>query len=249
MPLTGDTAEILSTGTGPLYMQVRKIMIDRIGSGQWKPGAPLPSETSLAKEFEVSHGTVRKAVDSLVAQKLVVRHQGRGTYVTKHSRQRSLFYFFHIVNEQNEKELPNSKVISLVKERATAEQVRRLDLKQRSYVYDLLRVRYLESRPTLLERIILPSELFPVFELPIGVEMSEELYVYYEQNFGVSIARAEDRLSAVASDEVAAEHLKIRLNEPLLKIERIAYTLDNKPVEWRTGFCSSNNHKYLVYLA
>ena len=240
--------EALAPGLSPLYLQVREIMIDRISSGHWRPGDSLPSESRLAQEFDVSLGTVRKAVDSLVAQKLVVRHQGRGTFVAKHSRQRSLFRFFHIVDDDNNKRLPNSKILSLTQDSCTPAQAKNLNLEWGAGVYNMLRLRFLNSEPCLLERIALPQSLFQKFKLPIGEEQSEELYEFYERICGVSVVRAEDRLGATGADDVARKHLGVSLGTPLLVIDRRAYVLDGTPVEWRVGLCLSKNHKYHVNL-
>src|SRR5258707_13395026 len=80
----------------PLYAQVRALMIRRMVRGEWRPGDILPSEGRLAVEFGVSQGTVRKALDEMAAQNLVVRQQGRGTFVAQHSEAHALFHFFHI---------------------------------------------------------------------------------------------------------------------------------------------------------
>jgi GntR family transcriptional regulator len=152
------------------------------------------------------------------------------------------------VNLNNEKELPNSKVLSLNQERSTTEQASRLQLRPKALVHNLLRIRFLDGRPVILERIILPARLFPDFTLPVGKEMSEELYVFYEQNFGVSIATAEERLTAVAADALAVEHLGVSENSPLLKIDRVALTLGGTPVEWRIGLYSTESHCYHVSL-
>lgn len=71
---------------GPLYLQVAEHMRSRVGTGEWSPQHPLPNEGELAQAYGVSVGTMRKALETLVHQKLLVRYQGRGTFVISKSR-------------------------------------------------------------------------------------------------------------------------------------------------------------------
>src|SRR5687767_5475201 len=81
-----------------LYEHVRAQLIEGISAGRWKPGEAIPSEAALAATHGVAIGTIRKAVDSLVAERALVRQQGKGTFVTAHDAGRLLFHFFHIVD-------------------------------------------------------------------------------------------------------------------------------------------------------
>jgi GntR family transcriptional regulator len=103
----------------PLYAQVKELLIRRLVEGRWRPGDALPAETSLAVELGVSQGTVRKALDEMAAANLLERRQGKGTFVARHSRQRSLFHFFHIVGEDGRKELPSSRILQMRSRAAT----------------------------------------------------------------------------------------------------------------------------------
>jgi len=84
---------IQETGTGsvgtpafsPLYQQIKVLILQSLQSGEWKPGDVIPSEMDLAARFRVSQGTVRKAIDELAAENLVVRRQGKGTFVATHA--------------------------------------------------------------------------------------------------------------------------------------------------------------------
>lgn len=228
----------------PLYAQVRELMIRRMLRGDWRPGALLPSEGRLAAEFGVSQGTMRKALDEMATQNLVVRQQGRGTFVAEHSEQHALFHFFHIRDESGHKELPTGRVLALKHGRADREQARRLALPPRAPVITILRLRALRGKPVILERIALPAGLFRGLDLPIGREVPDELYVLYQQRFGVTIARAEEKLRAVAADALDARSLGIAKHSPLLEIDRLALALDGAPVEWRLSRCDSTHHHY-----
>jgi GntR family transcriptional regulator len=228
----------------PLYAQVRALMIARLVRGEWRPGEILPSEGRLATEFGVSQGTVRKALDEMAAQNMVVRHQGRGTFVAQHSEAQALFHFWHIRDANGIKELPTGRVLKLSAVRADRSQAGHLALPARARVWEILRLRHLRSRPVILERIVVPVALFPALDLPIGRALPDELYVLYQEKFAVTVARAEEKLRAVAADKLDAKRLGVPAGSPLLEIDRIALGLDGTPVEWRLSRCNSANHHY-----
>src|SRR5690606_21176071 len=83
--VTMNIATEASIGAGqPLYKGVKLLITQGRMAGEWRPGQAIPSESRLAGRFGVSLGTVRKAIDELVAEKILVRHQGRGTFVAAH---------------------------------------------------------------------------------------------------------------------------------------------------------------------
>ncbi|MFD2264977.1 GntR family transcriptional regulator [Lacibacterium aquatile] len=228
----------------PLYAQVKDLIIKRLIAGEWKPGELLPSEFRLAEIFNVSQGTVRKALDEMAAQNLVVRRQGRGTYVAEHSPHRSLFHFFHICDAAGERLLPVSRVLSRDVGPATAQEAARLQLGAGQQVLRLERVRLLNGEPAIVEKIMLPFDLFGDLDLPVGEDLGAELYVLYQQRCDVTIVRADERLSAVAADAREADLLKIAPGAPLLEVDRTAYQLDGRIVEWRVGRIDSRNRYY-----
>lgn len=228
----------------PLYTQVKDMMIQRIGSGAWKYGELIPSEFQLAAEFGVSQGTVRKALLEMEAQNLVVRRQGRGTYVAEHSRRKSLFHFFHIVDLNGVKELPTSVILECRTRRATREQAADLKLPARASVLNLTRVRHVRGQPILLERIAVPVHLFPNLNFPVGQELPDELYVLYQRDHGVTVVRADERLSAVIADAEDVQNLGVPEGTPLLEIARTAFDVHGSPVERRISRCNTQKHRY-----
>lgn len=228
----------------PLYLQVKDLMIRRLVSGDWRPGELLPSEMRLAEELKVSQGTVRKALDEMAAQNLLVRRQGRGTYVAEHSPSRSLFHFFHIVEPNGAKALPTSRLIARSTSRATRTEEEKLDLQPGARVIRMLRERLFDARPAILERISIPADLFKGFDLALGSEMASELYVIYQQRHGVTIVNADERLRAVGAEGEECEYLKVAPGTPLLEIDRLAFSLDGRPVEWRVSRCETSERCY-----
>jgi GntR family transcriptional regulator len=157
-----------------------------------------PSETELAAELHVSQGTVRKALDSMAADKLVVRHQGRGTFVAVHDEARILFQFFKLApDDASEVAFPESRVVEVASGQANEAERERLGLRAGARVIGIRRVRALAGKPAIAERITLPARLFPRLEQG---EIPNNLYGLYATRYGVAIARAQERLKAVALD-------------------------------------------------
>ena len=232
-------------GGGPLYRQVKETLIREIAQGRFPVTDPLPSEQKLAARFGVAQGTVRRALDDLARENLVIRQQGRGTFVHAHGPERGRFHFFHLVAPDGERRLPTSRVLSITQRRATSEEALALQLATSAVVVDIWRVRDLQGRRAILETIILPDSLFPGLGGLRETQVPNTLYQLYQERFGVIIHRAVETITAVAADPEDVVHLGLDRGAPLLKIERIAQTLDGTPVEIRISRCDTRYQAYL----
>ena len=215
-------------------MHVREQLVERIQSGAWAPGQLIPSEFDIAKRFGVSQGTARMAVTALVADNIVIRRQGLGTYVYEHTREEELARFFRVFNGG---ELVDSESRSWrpVPARANRAERREFDLAPGSRVLRIRRVRLRDDAPFVLERISLPEQLFP--GLAAHEELPDTLYGLYQKSWAVMVVEAEERLTVTLADRTTAKALKIAAGTPLLRIERVALALGGKPVEWRVSLC------------
>ena len=232
----------------PIYAQLRERIVSRIHNGEWQPGSLIPGDMQLAKEYNVSQGTVRKAIDSLVDDQLVTRRQGRGTFLASHSPQKELFHFFHLVDDSGARVLPTSKVlsVSVIKSNATVAEVLALDSKEP--VACIKRIRLLANRPTIIESVFISVERFPHFADRKSEDIPNALYEVYEKEFGVMIRRARETLDVAVSNASQAAQLGVDVGTPLLRIKRIAYNLEDAPVEYRESYCNSKRYSYLSNL-
>jgi len=231
-------------GSGPLYARLRDRLVERIRSGEWKPGQLIPNEFEIAEEFGVSQGTARKAIGEMAAEGLVLRRQGRGTFVVEHTPAHVLFRFFNIYDEDERAVIPDSRYVTCSRADADQAERRALGLDRHAGVIRIRRLRTRDGRPFIRETIALPEALFGgLLELPA---LPNTLYDLYQKRYGVLIVRTDDRLCAVAADAESAAALGIQRGAPLLRIDRIAYTLDDKPVEWRVSLCHLDGAHYLA---
>ncbi len=242
-----ETAEIRHKRPGlrPLYVQVKELLLESLATNRWQAGDMLPSESYLAQELGVSPGTVRKALDEMTAQNLVVRRQGIGTFVATHTPERALFHFFHIARSDGTRVRPLSRVLSCRKRRANDRERERLQLPKKAEVIQITRVRSLGGSPAILERIALPVLLFKDLESCPEDDLPNTLYRYLQERYGVSITRADEQLRAVIADSDDAEHLGLLKGSALLEIERLAFDLREIPVEWRISRLSTEHFHYI----
>ncbi len=231
-------------GAGPLYVQVRNLMVERIRRGEYKPGEPIPSETRLARDLDVSQGTIRKAIGDLVTGRVLVRQQGKGTFVAAHDSRRALFHFFHVVPDQGTKSLPDSRTLSIRRREATRDEAAALALSAGGEVVRIERIRRLGGEEILAETISVPARMFPGLENTAAPDLPNAVYEMYERRFGVTIHRADERLKAVKAGQRIARQLGVDPGEALLRIERTARTLAGEPVELRVTHVYTLRHHY-----
>ena len=228
----------------PLYAQVQAKFTQHIGDGVWKPGDLLPTEMELAAEYGVSQGTVRKALIALEAETLIVRRQGVGTYVARHERDTALFHFFRIVGPDGARLTPRSRVLHQKIIAATSAQAEQLQINRGARIHAIERIRTLRDIPAIHEEIFTPVALVPSLSLPKGSEMDEEMYVIYQENCGILIARAAEKLRAISANRKIARALGLDEGTPLLEVVRVAYDVNARPVELRISRCDTRGYRY-----
>lgn len=232
----------------PLFAQIQELIVERVMAGEWRHEEPLPSEAEFAKFYNVSQGTVRRAISEMTAQNLVVRYRGKGTFVARHTKEREHSHFFHLVRDDGVKDLPISKPLSCGSRRSDKEICQRLDLQAGAKVGVLERLRLIGGVPVIFESIVVPEAVFPDFATAFNENLPNELYPFYETEYGVRVIRAVERLSAVPATARVAEGLNLGQGAPLLEIDRIALAYGDKPVEWRRSLCNTKDYKYLSTL-
>ncbi len=230
----------------PLYQQIKALILQSLQAGEWKPGDLIPSEIDLAGRFRVSQGTVRKAIDELAAENLVVRRQGRGTFVATHAEQHVQYRFLRLLPNDGvagSKGQAERTIVDCRRLRAPADIARVLGLRTGDAVLQVRRVLAFQGVPTILEDLWLPGGPFKGLTAE-RLDSQGTMYALFETEFGVRMVRAEEKLRAVASDDTASELLAVPLGTPLLSVERIAYTYQGMPMELRRGLYRTDTHYY-----
>jgi GntR family transcriptional regulator len=228
----------------PLYEQIKILLTQSLVAGEWKPGEVIPSEMELAARFRVSQGTVRKAIDELASENILMRRQGKGTFVASHSEPEYQYRFLRVTPDSGEMPHPKNLFFGLERGKAQGDAARALGLKPGAPVLGFKRLMSFGGRPMILDDIVFAANRFPGLTLAELEEYAGSVYSFYETVFGVPMVRAEERLRAVAADSFAAAHLKVAAHAPLLCVDRVAYTYGDDPVEWRRGLCRTDGFSY-----
>jgi GntR family transcriptional regulator len=229
----------------PLYQQIKNLILQSLETGEWKPGEAIPSEMDLAARFRVSQGTVRKAIDELAAENLVVRRQGKGTFVATHTEQHVRYRFLKLVPDSGEREGPAQRtILECRRHRASAEVARALALRTADAVVQVRRVLSFGGVPTILEDLWLPGNAFKGLTAEQLAAHQGPTYALFELEFGVRMVRAEEKIRAVSADAPQAALLACEPGAPLLSVERLSYTYNDVPMELRRGLYRTDTHHY-----
>jgi GntR family transcriptional regulator len=231
----------------PLYQQIKALILQSLQAGEWKPGEVIPSEIELAARYRVSQGTVRKAIDELAAGYLLVRRQGKGTFVATHTEAHIQYRFLRLQPDEGDiqSEGPaRREIVSCKRQRASAQVARSLGLATGEPVFQVRRVLSFNQVPTICEDLWLPASPFKGLTTEQLSEHQGPMYGLFESSYGVRMVRAEEKIRAVNPDAEAAALLQVEASTPLLSVERIAYTYNDQPMELRRGLYRTDTHHY-----
>jgi GntR family transcriptional regulator len=247
-PAVHETATASSTPAfSPLYQQIKGLILNSLRAGEWKPGEGIPSEMDLAARFRVSQGTVRKAIDELAAENLLLRRQGKGTFVATHAEQQVQFRFLKLVPDSGTRgsEGPAQRdIIECRRARASADVARALALRSGDTVLQIRRVLSFGGTPIILEDIWLPAAPFKGLTAERLSNYQGPMYALFETEFNVRMVRAEEKIRAIPAQEIHVSLLKVKQDTPLLSVERVAYTYRDEPMELRRGCYRTDTHYY-----
>ena len=233
----------------PLYRVVKRTLLSAIESGTYPPGETLPSETEIAGAMGVSIGTLRRAVDELAAEHILVRRQGRGTFVATHNTDRFLFQFFHVVREDGLREPPLVDLISFERTRADDEPAVALQLRPGEPVIQIENRLRLQGSAVIYDRLTLSSALFKGLTEKRFRERPGTIYQLYQSDFGISVLRATERARATGADRHATRVLGLAPGQPVMQVRRTALTFGDRPVEHRVSIINTAHHDYVNLLS
>lgn len=219
----------------PLYHQLKERLRESIDSGNWKPGDQIPSENQLMNEYSVSRNTAKKAIEELVQDGLLYRVQGKGTFVAKPKLQQSLMGFYSFSKMFKEKGMvPKDIIIDVSEVYPSVEIIEGLGLSNDEMVIEIKRLRCVDDEPYILESSYLPKSVVPeVDKLKKLGQIS--LYDLMEEEFNVIVKRAVEAFEPVLIKKDESEYLQTQAGKPALLLERTAFDIGGRPVE----FCRS----------
>ena len=232
----------------PLYQQIKALLVQGLQAGEWLPGQSIPSEIELAARFKVSQGTVRKAIDEMATENMLVRRQGKGTFVATHAEQSTQYRFLRLQPDDGNAAPLQRRLLECRRMRAPAEVARLLALKAGEAAVQVRRLLLAADggtlRPVVLDDLWLPGTPFKGLTAERMEAWRGPLYRLFEAEFSVHMIRAEEKLRAVAAPAEEAELLQVPVGSPLLSVERLSFTYGDRPVELRRGLYDTAAHHY-----
>jgi GntR family transcriptional regulator len=229
--------------TRPLYLQLRDALAERIAHGEWKPGTAIPNESDLAREFGVSSGTMRKALDMMEGEHLLTRRQGRGTFVNDQSSDEMAMRFNNVRGKDGQQVTGRVRTVEMTEGKANDRERDRLALQSTDTVYRIRRVRLQGDRPFMTEEISYPAALFPGL---MDTKNPSHRITVLAQQYRLLLGKAEERISIGKANATIATDLVIAADSPVMLLDRVVHDLDGRPVEWRTGYCHFTDQYYLA---
>jgi GntR family transcriptional regulator len=226
----------------PLYQVVRRSLRKAIASGSFPPGAMLPSETDLATRMGVSIGTLRRAVDDLAAEHLLVRRQGRGTFVTPHPAPRPAWPWFQVERDDGRREPATTELLSFGRRAADAALAAALHLSAGDAVFHIEQLLRLQGHAVVHERVCLPIGPFATLTEEWLRAQPGPAPEWFQSGFGVTVLRSRERARAAAADPHAAQLLGVAVGAPVLRVHATALTFDERPVAHRICTVNTAHH-------
>jgi GntR family transcriptional regulator len=248
IPSSGATGVVPTPSFSPLYQQIKALLVSSLQAGEWRPGQAIPSETDLAVRYRVSQGTVRKAIDEMATDNLLVRRQGKGTFVATHAEQATQYRFLRLMPDDGSAAPLQRRLLECRRMRAPAEVARLLALKAGEPAVQVRRLLLAGAaeplRPVVLDDLWLPGALFKGLTAERLAAWRGPMYRLFEAEFAVHMIRAEEKVRAVAASADEGAQLGLAAGTPLLSVERLSFTYGDRPVELRRGLYHTAAHHY-----
>ncbi len=228
----------------PLYHQIKVYIRQEVANGNWKPEQVIPSESELAANFGISIGTVRTAINGLVQEAILYRKQGKGTFVANPDFP-GYIRFFRFPDHEKTDARSSAEVISVKIEMPQDKVKKLLNLEKREQVIVIRRLRPNREKPIVMEDIFLPKKAFPNFDQKDFAE--DPIYSIYAEKYNVPVVDAHDYYTLGVADRGIAATLEVKPGDPVMFIERISYTYNSRPVEYRK--CNGRGDLFRCHIA
>ena len=247
MGILDITFNIDSNIKTPLWKQIRDELLGCLSQGSLRPGQLVPNEKTLVDLFSVSIGTVRKAIDSLEKDGVLVRKQGLGTFVCEHDDSSFLFKYFHIcTKDSNEREIPEVECVSFQTRAANSAEAKILKIPEgNNKVFDIYNSLAFNGKIHSIDKITIPIARFPLMTKELFCNRHSTIYNLYQNKFNVFISKCSERVTAGTAKKNIADMLGIDEGESILKIRRTGYSFHNEIVELRTSYVNTKGVEYI----
>lgn len=226
------------------YKRIKYAIAESLRKNQWPKGKAIASETALSRRYGVSIGTVRKAVDELVKENVLVREHGRGTFVCSETADYMLDVFYRLEGHDGSRELPKSRLIGFERTLPTQELAARLNLRTDEPIFLVRKILTKNDIPAIYDEIAIPAKFFPYLSEQTLVQYQSTLYEIFQKEYGLTVVQVRETIEACLPPEPIREHLKMEPGEPALFIKRQAFLAREIPIETRYRYVASKMLRY-----
>lgn len=231
--------ELLRNGI-PLYFQIEEYIRRKIEDGEWERGEQIPTEKELCTFFEVSPSTIRQAISNLVQKGILVKKQGKGTFVCKPAYEGDFLtiYFPEEFGDMH-------KLLQVGVTDASAGIRRCLEAGEDEEITLLYRARYItgETEPAILEKSYIKTAMFPGIE---NQDLGAKIFPVIQKVFGYQLDSAKTWVEPILLTDEEAEVLKSSIGNPALLLTRISYSIDKKPIIYTKSIVRADKCKLLM---
>ncbi len=229
----------------PAYFKLQKKLLEDIETGRLEPGSSIPPERRLAEIHQVSIGTVKKAILNLVDDGYLHRVQGSGTFVTGTELARESLRYYRFLDSFRGKETKiKIQFLELNEVNGLKPISQYLKIRQNQPLYELKRIFLSGKKPIIYTVSYMPVKMFPKLDtFPKHKFERVPIFISLEQSYGLPTRSNRELFGATTADKEVASVLNLKKESPLLLIEMIAYTYQERPYEYRLSYCLTDTKR------
>ena len=235
------------SGRTQLYFQLYDVFYKKINNGEYPPGSLLPTESELMEQYKVSRITVRKAMDLLLSDGLIVKKRGSGTVVQKKKMEQTMQKVLHFSDEMQKKGItPHTKMLTNEVVPASQHIAHALCVNEMEPLIHVYRIRYADDVPICIESAFLIQKLCPDV---VQHDFSQKsLRLFLEETYNLRWSHARQNIFAINANPHIAKQLGVAANDALIYIERISYTAENMAGEFLQGYYRGDSYSLTTEL-
>lgn len=227
----------------PLYKQLKDLILKDIKDGKLRPNQKIPTEQELSEMYQISRMTVRKALAQLVEEEILIKKQGKGTFVQEPKIVEDLSNANSFTNlcRRNGK-IPGGRTLKFVLEEPSDRDIRELQLEPGEGVIHIQRLRTADNVPVMLENLYFPGRLKKIMQENLG---DTSLYQILQEKYGL---RDEDFIMEIEMSECnsyEAALLEIESGSPLILVRELIYDQHNRPLHRTKSLLRGDKIKYI----
>ena len=230
----------------PLYYQLKEMLRSWITAGKFDTGGQVPPERELVEKYGVSRMTVRRALSELVNEGLLVREQGRGSFVVRPRVQEQLRHLTSFTEDMKLRGFPTKSKITDFRIVTDETVTTKMEIPADEELVRLQRIRFVKKEPIALQTAFVRSQFCPNLVEQGLVDGS--LYKTLEERYGLRLGRAVQTIEAKPADEYEEKMLGVKIGQPVLGLERLTYLQNGQPIEYVRSTYRGDRYRFTVEL-